>query len=212
MSKVTIKKQNGWRGSEELWLDAAYELLVTAGVEAVKVMALAKVLSLSRTSFYWHFDDREALLAALVQRWEEKNTGNLVSQSQLYAESITEAMFNLFDCWLNAGLFDAQLDFAIRNWAQNSPQLKVRLEKTDLLRIEAIKKMFKRFGFSDQQADIRAHTVYYTQIGYISMMVDEPTTSRLERMPAYVATYTGTSPQTSEISRFKARHQVRIKH
>ena len=49
-----------------MWLDAAYELLVEGGVEAVKVMPLAAKLGLSRTSFYWHFADREALLAGLI--------------------------------------------------------------------------------------------------------------------------------------------------
>jgi AcrR family transcriptional regulator len=60
--------ERGWRGSADLWLDAAYQLLVEGGVEAVKVMPLAEKLGLSRTSFYWHFADREALLDGLVAR------------------------------------------------------------------------------------------------------------------------------------------------
>ena len=30
-----------------------------------------------------------------------------VARAQAYAESIVEAMFNLFDCWLDAELFEA---------------------------------------------------------------------------------------------------------
>ena len=56
----------GWRGSQEGWLEAAYEALVESGVEAVKIQPLAKKLKLSRTSFYWFFEDREQLLAALI--------------------------------------------------------------------------------------------------------------------------------------------------
>jgi len=206
MDQIPDKKQRGWRGSEDLWLDAAYERLINSGVEAVKVMSLAKALGMSRTSFYWHFEDRDALLAALIQRWEDKNTGNLIAQSQLYAGTITEAMFNLFDCWIDAELFDAQLDFAIRNWAQSSPDLKARLEQTDRDRIAAIGGMFQRHGFSTQQADIRSHTVYYTQVGYIAMMVDEPVKTRMARMPDYIETYTGQRPDTQEVARFKSRH------
>ncbi len=206
MDDIVANKTRGWRGSEDLWLDAAYDLLVTSGVEAVKIMPLAKALGLSRTSFYWHFEDRDALLAALVQRWEEKNTGNLIARCEQYAETVTEAIFNLFDCWLDAELFDAQLDFAIRNWAQAAPELKSRLEKTDRERIAAIGEMFKRFDYTDQQADVRSHTAYYTQIGYISMMVDEPPAVRLERMPAYVEAFAGIRPKKTEVARFKARH------
>ena len=207
MDAGIAKKKSGWRGSEELWLDAAYKMLVSNGVEAVKVMPLAKRLDLSRTSFYWHFDSREALLETLVRRWEEKNTGNLVARTRRYAESIAEAVLNLFDCWIDPELFDAKLDFAIRNWAQNDAALKTTLEKTDQHRIQAIREMFTRFGFDPAQAEVRAFTVYYTQVGYISMMVEEPLAVRLRRMPAYVESFTGRAPSDAEFARFMARHR-----
>jgi AcrR family transcriptional regulator len=194
------------RGSEDLWLNAAYEVLVTAGVDAVKVMPLAQMLGLSRTSFYWHFKDREALLAALLDRWEAQNTGNLVARTEAYAESINEALYNLFDCWLTRDLFDSRLDFAIRNWALGDPAIKAKLQRTDETRITAIRAMFARFGYLPDHADTRAHTVYYTQIGYISMMVAEPRDIRIARMPAYVENFSGRAPAPAETARFMARH------
>ena len=208
MDDIVAHKTRGWRGSENLWLDAAYDMLIRSGVDAVKIMPLAKALGLSRPSFYWHFEDRDALLAALVRRWEQKNTGNLIDRCEQYAATITEAVFNLFDCWIDENLFDARLDFAIRNWAQAAPELKTRLENTDRDRIEAISGMFTRYGYTGVQADVRSHTIYYTQIGYISMMVEEPLIARVNRMPAYIETYTGTSPSKAEIDRFMDRHRV----
>ena len=210
METRAATRQRGWRGSEDLWLDAAYAMLVESGVDAVKVMPLAKALGMSRTSFYWHFEDREALLDALIRRWQAKNTGNLVAQTELYAETVCEAILNLFDCWIDPALFDAKLDFAIRNWAQRAPDLKAVLQGADRARIAAIRAMFARFGFDAEQADIRAHTVYYTQIGYISMMVEEPMRERLKRMPAYAQNYTGRHPTTPEIDRFMARHAEKV--
>ncbi|MEH6825313.1 MAG: TetR/AcrR family transcriptional regulator [Motiliproteus sp.] len=211
MKKVVATKQSGWRGSVDLWLDEAYKMLVESGVESVKVMPLAKALNMSRTSFYWHFEDREALLDALIRRWQKQNTGNLIVQTEVYAETVTEAVLNLFDCWLNPALFDARMDFAIRNWAQQSAALKKRLEQTDQERITAIRGMFSRFGFDEEQADTRAHTVYYTQVGYISMMVDEPVSDRLRRVPTYVESFAGSYPTESEIARFIARHQHHLR-
>ncbi len=210
MEKTSRKKSNGWRGSRDFWLDAAYNLLIDSGVDAVKVMAMAKSLAISRTSFYWHFDDRDALLDALIQRWQEKNTANLISQTNVYAETITEAVLNLFDCWIDPELFDAPLDFAIRNWGQSSGKLKQIIEQSDRERIAAISVMFSRFGYDQQQAETRALTVYYTQVGYISMMVDEPLLERINKMPAYVTIYSGQSPAQSEISRFMSRHKLRL--
>lgn len=110
----------GWRGSQEGWLEAAYHSLLDSGVDSVKILPLAKKLNLSRTSFYWFFKDREELLAGLVARWRDKNTGNIVKQSEAYAESLAEAMLNVFDCWLNNDLFDARFEFAVRSWALQS--------------------------------------------------------------------------------------------
>lgn len=115
-------------------------------------------------------------------------------------------MLNLFDCWVDTDLFDAKLDFAIRSWAQQSADLKATIEHTDQVRISAFRDMFSRFGFDGLQSDVRAHTVYYTQVGYISMMIDEPVSDRLKLMPAYVETYAGLYPTPSEIARFMARH------
>lgn len=194
------------RGSEDLWLNAAYEMLVNAGVEAVKVMPLSQALGLSRTSFYWHFKDREALLAALLDRWEAKNTGNLVARTRAYAETINEAIYNVFDCWLTRDLFDSRLDFAIRNWALGDASVKAKLQRTDAVRIAALREMFERFGYAPEHAETRALTLYYTQIGYISMMVAEPRDIRIARMPAYVETFSGHAPQAAETARFMARH------
>lgn len=207
MNKTASLKHRIPKGSEDLWLDEAYKLLARSGVESVKVMPLSKSLNVSRTSFYWYFKDREALLSALIDRWQKKNTQNLIDQSERYAESITEAVFNLFDCWIDPVIFDAKIDFAIRNWANQDDEVDKIMQNSDQQRIAAITSMFTRFGYSEKQADIRAHTVYYTQVGYISMKIVEPFTNRLDKMPRYVELFTGKQPTKSEISRFTARHR-----
>ena len=196
----------GWRGSAELWLDAAYEILVESGIDAVKVMPLAERLGLSRTSFYWHFPDREALLTGLIARWETQNTANLIGQTSKAAATITEAVLNLCDCWFVPALFDSRLEFAIRTWALTDSHLGKTLAAADAARIAAIKAMFLRFAYPEDEADIRAYTVYLTQIGYISMRFDEALSPRLNRVPPYVMTFTGKMPSDAEISAFRQRH------
>jgi AcrR family transcriptional regulator len=197
------------RGSKELWLDAAYDMLVSDGIEAVKVMALAKKLNLARTGFYWFFEDIDALHLALINRWESRNTGNLVARCHVDADNICEALFNIMDCWLDPALFDASFDLAIRNWARVNTELQRRLDVADVQRIKAISDVYKRHGFSAQQADVRSLTVIYTQIGYISMQVDENATDRLARVQQYVELFAGMRPSDHDIATFLNRHQPR---
>jgi len=197
---------SGWRGSPEGWLQAAYDSLLESGVDSVKILPLAKRLNLSRTSFYWFFKDREELLAALIARWRDKNTGNIVRQSEAYAESISEAMLNVFDCWVNNDLFDAQFEFAVRSWALQSPEILVEVQSADQTRLEALGRMFVRFGYGESTADVRARTTYLVQIGYISMQSKEDIGIRMRRIPDYIAIYTGQVPQQREVDRFFSRH------
>jgi AcrR family transcriptional regulator len=204
-----VQNERGWRGSAELWLDAAYQMLVESGVDSVKVMPLAARLGLSRTSFYWHFPDREALLAGLVARWQSKNTDNLIARTKAPAASVAEAMLNVTDCWITPELFDSRMEFAIRTWALTDDALTKTLAEVDEVRIQALTAMFETFSYPKQEARIRAQTTYLTQVGYISMRTQEPVELRLQRIPDYVLIFTGQAPTEAELAAFRARHQVR---
>ncbi|GAB7533180.1 TetR/AcrR family transcriptional regulator [Pseudomonas sp. 3A(2025)] len=194
------------RGSLEGWLNAAYESLKESGVDAVRVLPLAKKLNLSRTSFYWYFEDREALLAALIGLWKNKNTFNLVTRSQAYAESLTEAILNVFDCWLNPELFDSQFEYAMRSWALQSPEVAEEIGQADIQRVEALRQMFERFGFENIAATTRARSIYLAQIGYISLKTQEPLEQRMVYIPEYLKIFTGMEPQLHELERFYQRN------
>lgn len=201
-------KIGGWRGSREVWLDAAREAFVTSGIDAVKIQPLASRLNLSRTSFYWFFPDRAALLDAILADWEATNTGSLERATQEYAETIAEAVLNLIGVFLDGGPFETRLDLAVRGWAHQSDEVAARVHAADAARLRAIRSMFDRFAYSADEADVRARTVYLTQIGYISMQVSETMDERLARVPDYVATFTGQVPTRREIARFRARHEA----
>ncbi len=199
------KPDSGWRGSREGWLEAAYAALISEGIDGVKIMPLAERLKLSRTSFYWFFKDRAALLAALADLWEARTTTPLVAATRDYAETETEAMFNVIACFLSAETFDARLEFAMRGWGLKDPAIRARISSADVQRLQALVGMLERWGHAPQDADVRARTIYLVQIGYISMQVEETLETRLSRIPNYVEIYTGQAPEARDIARFRGR-------
>jgi AcrR family transcriptional regulator len=60
------------------WLDAAYTRFAEAGLSAVRVEALARDLGATKGSFYWHYSDRQALIDAVMIRWERTETDALI--------------------------------------------------------------------------------------------------------------------------------------
>ncbi len=206
--KVRLKgpAESPGRGSRDLWLEAAYEMLLQHGVASVLIQPLSKRLQLSRTSFYWFFADREELLQALLEWWRDRNTGAIRQQTEAYAETIAEAVLNLFDCWLDTRLFDTRFEHAVRSWAMQSNAVAGEIERADSHRLEVITGMFLRFGYAANEADVRARAIYLSQIGYISMQTTEDRDARMRRIPYYVEIFTGQPVRKHELDRFYGRH------
>ncbi|BBP98977.1 TetR family transcriptional regulator [Burkholderia sp. SFA1] len=196
------------RSSPETWLDAAYDNLLEGGIDSVRILPLAKKLNLSRTSFYWFFKDREELLAALLNRWKAKNTGNWIERTQAYAETINEAVLNVTDCWFDDSIFDSRYEAAMRSWAQQSPEVARETADDDERRIAALVAMFERFEYEHADADVRARAMYYTQLGYLASQPNDPMTLRMSRISAYAQLFTSVKPTERELERFFARRKM----
>lgn len=188
--------------TREDWLNVALDVLVSDGVEQVKVLALGERLGVSRSSFYWYFRSRQDLLDALLDHWENTNTAALVAQAEAPAETITKAVCNVFRCVIDARLFNNALDFAVREWARRSGHVRRILDVSDQKRLSALRTMFARHGYEPIEAETRARVLYYMQIGYDDADLREPLEERLRLVPTYLICFTGEKPRQAEIEEF----------
>jgi hypothetical protein len=101
-------------------------------------------------------------------------------------------------------IFSPRLDFAIREWARRSPSVRKAVDRSDRLRTEALKALFVRFGYEDEDAFVRARVLYSMQIGYYALDLDEPMEARLKLTPYYLKAFTGVDPTKAEIDAFRA--------
>ncbi len=193
------------------WLNAAMDVLVTDGVERVKILTLADRLNVSRSSFYWYFKDRAGLLDALLDHWDNTNTAALVARSNAPARTITAAVCNVFHCVVNPALFSISLDFAVRDWARRSGAVREVLRRSEDRRIAALQAMFARYGYEETEALIRARVLYYMQNGYNDADLKEPIEERMRVLPNYLFAFTGVEPKRQEIEEFRA-YSIRVQN
>ena len=186
------------------WLNAAMDVLISDGVDRVKVMPLADRLNVSRSSFYWYFKDRQGLLDALLDEWQSTNTAALVRAAGKDASTITQAVGNVFIGFLDARAFNTALDFAVRDWARRASAVKQVLDASDARRIEALAAMFVRFGYEPLESQTRARVLYYMQIGYNDADLREPLEDRLRQMAPYLQAFTGQIAPDEEIANLHA--------
>ena len=184
------------------WLNMARDTLVKNGVEQVKILLLAERMGVSRSSFYWYFQDRDDLLQALLLEWEARNTARIQEHCALPAPNVTWAVCNFFRCFVDPAHFDRGLDFAVREWARRDEALRARVDAADAARIAAVTAMFAAQGFDAPEADARARILYFMQLGYHALDVREPMATRLSRIEPYLKGFTGQDPDPEAVAAF----------
>lgn len=176
--------------SREDWLHAALRALKAGGIDAVHITRLARDVGATRGSFYWHFEDRDALLTALLDTWRTRNTG--VMLDVLTGEgTLDEGILDLFSVWVDHRQFDPALDEAIRDWARRDANVAALLHAEDAARVEAIATFLRRHGFAETEAFIRARVIYFTQLSYYALRIDDPMPVRESYLTAYFTAFTG---------------------
>ncbi len=188
--------------TREEWLGLAARVLVERGVSHVKVLALSGELGVSRSSFYWYFRSRRDLLDQLLLRWERQNTRAVLDHAARPAGNICRGVMNLFECFIDPARFDPRLDFAVREWARRSPQVRARLDAADEARVTAIRDLFLRHGYAPTEAFVRARIIYFMQIGYYALVENEPFETRFSLLKPYLVSFTGQEPDPAEMAEF----------
>jgi len=192
------------RLSREDWISAALRALVESGVDAVQITVLARTLGVTRGSFYWHFDSRDALLDALIAHWKSLNT-NVMVETVAGADSLDDGILALFSVWVDHNRFDPHIDQAIRDWSRRDEELRIVVQKEDAARVEAIAAFFARFDYPMPEAFIRARVIYFTQLSYYALGIAEEETMehRLSYLDAYFRCFTGLDLQPGTAERFR---------
>ncbi len=185
------------RLSADDWVTAALEVLVSDGISAVKVLPLAKRLGVTRGSFYWHFENHEALLNRLLEVWEETNSGSIIRAATLEG-SIVDRYVALMRCWLGMERFDPRLEVAVRNWGRSNPELWQKLRATDERRVDACVEMLAAEVSDPVMRLHRARTIYFLQMGWYELEVNEPMDARIEALTYYFDIYVGRPPTDDE--------------
>ncbi|MBA1142021.1 TetR/AcrR family transcriptional regulator [Mesorhizobium neociceri] len=184
------------------WIDLALQTLVSDGIESVRVLTLGQKLGVSRSSFYWYFQSRQDLLDQLLAHWHDTNTKAIVERAKRPAETIIKAVLNVFECWADERLFDPRLDFAVREWARRSDDVRAAIDQADNDRLGAIREMYRRHGYPEEDAFIRARVLYYMQIGYYVLDLKEPVEARVSHLAAYLRAFTGHEPSEADVAHF----------
>jgi AcrR family transcriptional regulator len=144
------------------WVLEALRALANSGVEAVRVEPLAKKLGVTKGSFYWHFGDRAALLAAVLADWERRATLAIIAEVEAAGGDARERLVALFRRALAA---DLRLDRRVRAWATDDAAAAAVLRRVDRRRIGYLRRLFAQMGHAKPLATALARLTYSAMVG-----------------------------------------------
>jgi AcrR family transcriptional regulator len=161
-----MEKERSLKLGRQDWVNAALEIFVEHGIEAVKVDPISKSLQITRGSFYWHFKHLDDLLDAIVQAWQAMNTEDVMHQVEAAGGDANQKLLNLFEI---AAHDDDRLEKAMRIWAFRDLRAAAAIDRVDRQRLAYLEHLFLQTGFSKTDAAVRARIVYAVRLGWFVM-------------------------------------------
>jgi AcrR family transcriptional regulator len=149
------------------WVDAASEALAESGIDAVRVEPLARALKVTKGSFYWHFSNRQELLAAVLNRWRKRATQDVIQRINSSESSAKDRLVELFEIPKHGkhARAAANLETAIRQWSKRDQLARAAVDEVDQHRLTYIKGLYSELGYLEQDAQDKAVLFYCTMQG-----------------------------------------------
>jgi AcrR family transcriptional regulator len=133
------------------WIEAGLRALASGGVDVVRIELLAKSLGVTKGGFYYHFRDRQALLEAMLDTWEQTLVDQMITVADGGGGSGRTRLRRLFAAAVDQeGALD--LELSVRDWARRDPAVAQRVTRVDNRRLSYLRPLFAEF--CDDEADV----------------------------------------------------------
>lgn len=161
------QRRGGSRKQADDWVLAGLEVMAAGSIAEVKVERLAKHLGVTKGSFYWHFDDRSALLEAMGRRWVELDTESVISfvDGTTPADDPEAAIEQLFTVVFGQTTELDGVEAAIREWSASDPVMADLCRTVDERRLAYVTGHLVATGLDEDEARRRAEVIYRIVIG-----------------------------------------------
>jgi AcrR family transcriptional regulator len=155
------------------WLMQGIETLRNCGIGAVRVEPMARLLGVTKGSFYWHFKDRGEFLDDLLEYWETEMTDKIGAHLAHTEGEPQRQLLALLEHIVNEEI--NRYDAAVRAWALYDERAAKIVRRVDERRLAHCRQLFLDMGFSSEQADIRSRMSYHYVVGEYTAFVKDPT-------------------------------------
>jgi AcrR family transcriptional regulator len=146
------------------WIHEGLRALAAGGPDAVRIEPLARALGVTKGGFYWHFDDRRALLEEMLDTWERVSIDEVIERVEGEGGDARTRLRRLFALASSSDELLA-IDLAVRDWSRREPRVADRLRRADNRRMEYMRSLFGAFCPDQDDVEVRCMLAFSLWIG-----------------------------------------------
>jgi len=146
------------------WIEGGLRALASGGPDAVRIEPLAQALGVTRGGFYWHFDDRRALLEEILDAWERLSVDEVIERVESEGGDVKARLWRL-SALAASREEPLRIDLAVRDWARREPTVAERLRRVDNRRMDYLRSLFGAFCRDEDDVEARCMIFYSLWIG-----------------------------------------------
>ena len=151
------------------WVDQGLNALAAGGPDAVRIEALARALGVTKGGFYWHFDDRRALLEEMLDAWERVSVDEVIERVEAAGGGARARLRRLSAIAVSGdevlAMDPLRVDLAIRDWARRDRRVGRRLRRVDNRRMDYLRSLFGALCPDDDDVEARSLLAFSLWIG-----------------------------------------------
>ena len=161
------------------WIEEGLRALAAGGPDAVRIEPLAKALGVTRGGFYWHFDDRRALLEEVLDSWERASVDEVIDRVESEGGD-ARAKLRRLSALAASSDEPLRIDLAVRDWARREQTVAERLRRVDNRRMDYMRSLFGAFCRDEDEVEARCMVFYSLWIGNHFIAADHGTRRRAD--------------------------------
>ena len=160
------------------WIEEGLAALASGGPDAVRVEALAQALGVTKGGFYWHFEDRAALLREMLDAWERALVDEVIERIESAEDGDPRAKLGRLFAVATSSSDRLRIDLAVRDWSRRDEAVAVRLRRVDNRRMDYMRAKFGAFCRDADEVEARCLIAFCVWIGNNFVAADHGGRSR----------------------------------